>query len=256
MIDSGSLNLKGKVALVTGGSRGIGAAIVKRLAADGAKVYFTYRSSLKKAEELVLSFEKTANVFCFPCDVRKKEDAESVVDKVLEAEPKLDILVNNAGIIRDGLFLALSDEDWQEVLATNLGGAVHFSKSVLRPMILQGGGRIVNISSVVGELGGVGQANYAASKAAVNALTKSLAAEYAAKNITVNAIAPGMIETEMTHAVRSAFGDKIKEKIPVGSFGRPEEVAAVAAFLVSDQARYITGQVITIDGGLSLLNRR
>ncbi len=249
-------SLKKKVALVTGGARGIGEAIVKRLASQGAKVYFTYQSSAEKAQALVRSFEKTGNVIALPCDVRKSENVESVVDQVLEAEPTLDILVNNAGIIRDGLFLALSEEDWQEVMATNLGGVIHFSKNVLRQMIMQGGGRIINISSIVGELGGVGQANYAASKAAVNALTKSLAAEYAAKNITVNAIAPGMVETEMTSAVRSAFGDKIKERIPAGSYGQPEEIAAVAAFLASEESRYITGQVITIDGGLSLLSRR
>jgi 3-oxoacyl-[acyl-carrier protein] reductase len=249
-------NLKNKVALVTGGSRGIGEAIVRRLARDGAIVYFTYLTSEEKAKAVVASLTKTAKVCCLPCDVRKNEDAVGVIDRVLDAEGRIDILVNNAGVIRDGLFLALSEEDWQEVLATNLGGVVHFSQNVLRPMMMQGWGRIINISSIVGELGGVGQANYAASKAAVNALTKSMAAEYAAKNITVNAVAPGLVETEMTGAVRAAFGSQIKERIPAGSFAKPEEVAAVAAFLATDEARYITGQVIAVDGGLSLLSRR
>ncbi len=247
--------LNNKVALVTGGSKGIGAAIVRRLAAEGAKVYFTYRASSVEAEKIVAA-SGNGKVFCFSCDVRKKDEADSFVDRVLEAEDRIDVLVNNAGIIRDGLFLALSEEDWEDVLATNLKGAVYFTRAVLRPMIMQGGGRVINVSSIVGELGGVGQANYAASKGALNALTKSLAAEYASKNILVNAVSPGMVNTEMSGAARSAFGGKIKERIPVGEFAEPEEVADVVAFLASDEARYITGQIITVDGGISLLSRR
>jgi len=241
---------------VTGGARGIGAAIVRRFAGDEAKVYFTYRSSRKEAENLVSSLAKPAVVAGLPCDVRKKGEVESTVEKILEKEDRIDILVTNAGVIRDGLFLTMQDEDWAEVLETNLGGVYLFCKAVARPMILQGGGRIINISSVIGELGGTGQANYAASKGAINALTKSLAAEFAAKNVTVNAVAPGMVNTQMSGAARSAFGEKILEKIPLGSFAEPAEIASAVAFLASDEARYITGQIITVDGGLSLLSRK
>ena len=241
---------------MTGGARGIGAAIVRRFAGDEAKVYFTYRSSRKEAENLVSSLAKPAVVAGLPCDVRKKGEVESTVEKILEKEDRIDILVNNAGVIRDGLFLTMQDEDWAEVLETNLGGVYLFCKAVARPMILQGGGRIINISSVIGELGGTGQANYAASKGAINALTKSLAAEFAAKNVTVNAVAPGMVNTQMSGAARSAFGEKILEKIPLGSFAEPAEIASAVAFLASDEARYITGQIITVDGGLSLLSRK
>lgn len=244
--------MNNKVALVTGGSKGIGAAIVRRFAAEGAKVYFTSHTSAVKSGEAA----GEGRVFSFPCDVRKKDDVEVFVKRVVEKESRVDILVNNAGIIRDGLFLALSEEDWEDVLATNLRGTVYFTQAVLRPMILQGGGRIINLSSIVGELGGVGQANYAASKGAVNALTKSLAAEVASKNILVNAVSPGMVNTAMSGAARAAFGEKIKERIPVGSFAEPGAIADVVAFLASEDARYITGQIITVDGGISLLSRR
>lgn len=248
--------MKGKVALVTGGSRGIGAAIVKRLAHEGAKVYFTYNASKDEAEKIVSSLKNKAQVTALACDVRKKEDIERVVDGILEKEETLDILVNSAGIIRDGLFLAMADEDWQDVLDTNLGSVYHFCKAVTRQMMMQGGGRIVNISSVIAEVGGFGQTNYAASKGAVNAFTRSLALELAPKKITVNAVAPGMVKTSMSEAARSAFGEKIMEKIPLGSFAEPEEIASVAVFLASDEAGYITGQILTVDGGLSLLGRR
>lgn len=243
--------------MVTGGSRGIGAAIVKRLAEEGASVYFTYCSSREEAERLAGSFAHSAGrVFCLPCDVRRPGEVQKVVEEVTEREKRLDVLVNNAGIVRDGLFLTMSDEDWQEVLDTNLGGVYRFCKAAARQMVLQRAGRIINISSIVGELGGLGQANYAASKGAVNAFTKSLAAELASRNVTVNAVSPGMVNTRMSEAVRSAYGDKIKEKIPLGTFAEPSDVAAVAAFLASEDARYITGQVITVDGGLGLLGRR
>jgi len=248
--------MKDKVVLVTGGSRGIGAAIVKRFADENAKVYFTYRSAQKEAEELVASLGKPQNVAFFQCDVRRKNEVESAVKRVLEKEERLDVLVNNAGIIHDGLFLMLSDEDWSEVLETNLGGVYNFCKVASRQMLMQRQGRIINLSSVVGERGNVGQTNYAASKGAINAFTKALAAEFASKNVTVNAVAPGFVDTQMSGAAKGALGDRIKERIPLGDFAQPEEIAAVVAFLASDQARYITGQVITVDGGLSLLSRR
>jgi 3-oxoacyl-[acyl-carrier protein] reductase len=248
--------LKGKIALVTGGSRGIGAAIVKRLAQEGAKVYFTYNASKDEAEKIVSSLKGKTQVIALECDVRKNEDIERVVDGILEKEETLDILVNSAGIIRDGLFLAMADEDWQDVLETNLGSVYRFCKAVTRQMMMQGGGRIVNISSVIAEVGGFGQTNYAASKGAVNAFTRSLALELAPKKITVNAVAPGMVKTSMSEAARAAFGEKIMEKIPLGSFAEPDEIASVAVFLASDEAGYITGQILTVDGGLSLLGRR
>lgn len=246
--------LSGKIALVTGGSRGIGAAIVQRFCEEGAKTYFTYRASVEESAKL----EKRCGgqAFGLLCDAKSKVQIEAAVDGVIEKESRLDVLVNNAGIIRDGLFLTMSEEDWQNVLDTNLGGTFHFSKAVGRQMITQRWGRIINLSSIVGELGGVGQANYAASKGAVNAFTKSLAAEFASRGITVNAVAPGMVNTRMSEAVRSAFGDKIKERIPMGSFAEPAEIASAVAFLASDEARYITGQIITVDGGISLLSRR
>jgi len=248
--------MKGKVVLVTGGSRGIGAAIVRRFASEDAKVYFTYYSSEEDAKALVDSLGKKAGVSYRRCDVRDRNKVEETVDKILEKEQRLDVLVNNAGIIRDGLFLTLSDEDWKEVLETNLGGVYSFCKAAAKGMIMQGEGRIINISSVVAEFGGVGQANYAASKGAVNAFTKSLASEFASKHVTVNAVSPGMVNTRMSEPARSAFGGKIKERIPLGSFAEPEDIAAVVFFLASEEARYITGQIIHVDGGLSLLGRK
>lgn len=242
-----------RVVLVTGGSRGIGAAIVKRFAADGSTVYFTYRSSAAEAERLAGSFK---NVKAMACDSRDREAVDETVSKIVEAEERLDVLVNNAGVIRDGLFLTMSGEDWAEVLETNLAGTAAFCKAVCRQMLAQRSGSIVNVSSIVGELGGFGQANYAASKGAVNAFTKSLASEFGSRNITVNAVAPGMVKTEMTDAVRSLYGDKIKERIPLARFAEPEDVAAAVYFLASEEARYITGQVLSVDGGLTLLGRK
>jgi 3-oxoacyl-[acyl-carrier protein] reductase len=221
---------------------------------EEAKVYFTYLSS--KPDTVSGSIETASHAIGMACDVRKKEDVEKTVDEILEKESSLDILVNNAGVIRDGLFLAMPDEDWSEVMDTNLGGVYHFSKAAAKQMVVQNGGRIINISSVIAELGGFGQANYAASKGAINAFTRALASELASKGITVNAVAPGMVNTRMSSAVRSAFGNKIIDRIPLGSVAEPEEIASLIAFLASDEARYITGQVIAVDGGMGLLSRR
>ena len=250
------MRFKDKVVLVTGGSRGIGAAIVKRFAKEEAKVYFTYLTSNAEAAKIAHSAGSPGQVSYLACDIRKKTDVQRTVDGILEKENSLDILVNNAGVIRDGLFLTMPDEDWSEVLETNLGGVYFFCKAVARQMMLQGGGRIINISSVIAELGGFGQANYAASKGAINAFTKSLASELASKKVTVNAVAPGMVNTRMSSAARSAFGDKLKDRIPLGDFAEPEEIASVVAFLASNEGRYLTGQVIAVDGGLGLLSRR
>lgn len=246
---------KDKVVLVTGGSRGIGASIVRRFAEEEAKVYFTYLSSESDAAEVVHSTQKPSHVSYMACDVRRKEEVEKTVTEILEKESSLDILVNNAGIIRDGLFLTMSNEDWSEVIETNLGSVYLFSKAVAKQMMLRRAGRIINISSVIAELGGFGQANYAASKGAINAFTRALASELASRGVTVNAVAPGMVNTRMSGAARSAFGDKIKTRIPLGDFAETEDVASIVAFLASEEARYITGQIIAVDGGLSLLSR-
>jgi 3-oxoacyl-[acyl-carrier protein] reductase len=251
-----TFGLKQKVVLVTGGSRGIGKAIVESFAEYGSKVYFTYCSSEDKAKSLVSSLQKKFEVSCFKCDVKDSEQVEAVFQAILDKEDRLDILVNNAGIVKDGLFLTLQDKDWTDVLDTNLGGVYRFCKLVAQQMMMQQSGRIINISSIVGELGGFGQANYAASKGAINAFTKALAAELASKGVTVNAVAPGMVDTEMTGAVRSIFGDKIKARIPVGYFAKCKDIASLVCYLASDEASYITGQIVTVDGGISLLGRR
>ena len=246
---------KNKVVLVTGGSRGIGASIVRKFVEEEAKVYFTYLSSKSDAAEVAHSTKSPSHAIHLSCDVRKKEDVDKLVDEILEKESSLDILVNNAGIIRDGLFLTMQDEDWSDVMETNLGSVYFFSKAVAKQMLVQRSGRIINISSVIAELGGFGQANYAASKGAINAFTRALASELASKGVTVNAVAPGMVNTQMSSVVRSVAGEKIKNRIPVGDFAEPGEIASIVAFLASEEARYITGQVIAVDGGLSLLGR-
>ncbi len=243
------------VALVTGGSKGIGAAVVEGLVEQGAKVYFTVRQSKTDAEVLLKKLKLPLDR-AIVCDVKNAQSVDDCVDQILSKEERIDILVNNAGIIKDGLFLTLSDEDWQDVLETNLGGVYRFCKVAARPMVSQRQGAIINLSSIVGELGGVGQTNYAASKGAINAFTKSLASELASKNVTVNAVSPGMVETQMSEAARSAFGDKIKERIPLGRFALPQEIADMVCFLASEKARYITGQIFTVDGGISLLGRK
>ena len=251
------MSLDGKVALVTGGARGIGRAVVEALLADGAKVAFTFYQSKSLAEETQASHaQKNGDLFSLACDVRDAGAVEKGVDDVLQRYGRLDILVNNAGIIRDGLFLTLETDAWEEVLTVNLGGAFRFSRAVLPHMVEQRHGRVINITSVVSELGGVGQANYIASKGALNAFTRALASEFASKGITVNAVAPGMIKTDMSQAVRSLVGTDLVKRIPVGRFGEAEEVASVVRFLASDEAGYITGQVLTIDGGMSLQGRR
>ena len=247
------MRFKGKVVLVTGGSRGIGAAIVKRFVEEEAKVYFTYFSS---KVDTTTAARSAGGPHAIACDVREHDDVQKTVDDILEKENRLDILVNNAGIIRDGFFLTMSNEDWSDVLETNLGGVYAFCKACAGQMMIQGGGRVINISSVIAQLGGFGQVNYAASKGAINSFTKALAVELASKHVTVNAVAPGMVNTEMSGAARAAFGDRIRDRIPLGNFAEPEEIASLVAFLASDEARYITGQVITIDGGLGLMSRR
>jgi 3-oxoacyl-[acyl-carrier protein] reductase len=249
------MQLKDQIALVTGGSRGIGRGIVTALAREGAKVAFVYRGSKPAADALVAEITGGGGTCkAIQADVAQPEAAQSVVDQVLADWGRIDILVNNAGVIRDGLFVRMEPADWQTVIDTNLTGTYAFCRAVAGQMALkQRSGRIINISSVAAEHVNAGQANYAASKGAVNALTRALAVELGSRNVTVNAIAPGFVETDMTEAVRNKAGDFIQKKlIPVRRLGKPEDIAAVVVFLAGPGASYVTGQVITVDGGLSL----
>lgn len=247
------MKLSGRTALVTGGSRGIGRAIVERLAAEGARVAFVYQSNAQAAQELVSQLEqKQLAVVAHQADVRDKAAADKVVETVLAAFGKIDILVNNAGVIRDTLLAMMSFEQWKEVIDTNLSSVFNFCQAVTRPMMSARYGRIVNMSSIAAEFGNKGQVNYAASKGGIDGLTRCLATELASRGVTVNAVAPGFIETDMTAAVRNAAEAEIKKRIPVRRLGKPEDIAQAVAFLASDEASYITGQVLRVDGGLTL----
>jgi len=243
-----------QTALVTGGSRGIGRQIVHSLASGGAKVAFVYRGNKEAADSLVAEVNAAGGTaMALQGDVAEPTTAPKCIAAVLEAWERLDILVNNAGVIRDGLFVRMDDEAWRTVLATNLEGTFRFCRGAIEQMALrQRYGRIINVSSVAAEYVNAGQTNYAASKGAVNAFTRALAVEVAGRNVTVNAVAPGFIETDMSEAVRNKAGDFIKKVIPMKRVGKPEEIAQVVAFLAGPAAAYITGQVITVDGGLSL----
>ena len=243
--------LKGQIAIVTGGARGIGRAIALELAKQGANVIINYNGSVQKAEEVKKEIEeKGGTAEIMQCDVADFDACQCFFRQVIEKYKRVDILVNNAGVTRDGLLMKMSEEEFDMVIDTNLKGTFHCMRFVTRQMIKQRYGRIINISSVVGVAGNAGQANYAASKAGVIGLTKSAAKELASRKITVNAIAPGFIETDMT----KDLPDKVKEesivKIPLGYYGKPEDVAGAVTFLASENAGYITGQVLHVDGGM------
>ena len=247
------MRLGGKVALVTGGSRGIGRSIVETLAREGARVAFVYRSNQEAADRLVAELASAGHdTTAFPADVAQAGAADEIVGKVLERFEKIDILVNNAGIIRDGLLAMMDFEQWRSVIETNLHSVYHFCHAVTRPMMSARYGRIVNMSSVAAQVANPGQANYAASKGGVEGFTRCLATELARRNITVNAVAPGFIETDMTEAVRNAAGEQITKRIPMRRIGQPQDIANAVLFLASDEAAYITGQVLTVDGGITL----
>ena len=247
------MKLKDEVALVTGGSRGIGRAIVKAFAAEGARVAFVYRGNQAAANALVQEVTHGGGTArAVQADVTDADAAQACVDQVQKDWGRLDVLVNNAGIIRDDLFVRMEPDDWQSVLQTNLGGTYNFCRAVAYTLMKQRRGRIINISSVAAEHVNQGQANYAASKGAINALTRALAVELASRNVTVNAIAPGFIETDMSEAVRNKAGDLIKKFIPMRRIGQPDDIARVAVFLAGPDSAYMTGQVLTVDGGLSL----
>lgn len=243
--------LDGKTALVTGASRGIGRAIALRLAAEGASVAINYAGNTAKAEETKAAIEAAGGkAALFQADVSDSAQVEQMVAAVTEAFGTIDILVNNAGITRDGLLMRMKEEDFDAVLDTNLKGIFHVTKAVSKLMMKKRAGRIVNMASVVGIMGNAGQTNYAAAKAGVIGFTKSAARELAARGITVNAVAPGFIATDMTAAMPEKAKEATLAAIPLRRMGAPEDVANAVAFLVSDQASYITGQVVKVDGGM------
>lgn len=245
--------LTGKVAIVTGGSRGIGEGIVRMLAQEGARVFFTFNSNGEKAQAIAAELsEGGAPVTAIQANVTRADEVTALVNTVLEATERIDILVNNAGITRDGLMMRMSENDWDDVMDTNLKGAFLCSKAVLRTMMSQRRGRIVNIGSIVGLSGNAGQANYAASKAGLVGLTRSMAKEVASRNILVNCVAPGYVATDMTDKLTEEQKKAFADFIPLKRTGSVEEIASVVTFLASDAASYVTGQVINVDGGLAL----
>jgi 3-oxoacyl-[acyl-carrier protein] reductase len=248
------IDLSGKCALVTGGSRGIGRGIALRLATQGADVAFSYRGNETAARETASEIEgKGRRAVAIQADVREPEAAEALVKQVLEAFGRIDILVNNAGITRDDLIMRMSVDAWRDVLETNLFGPFYATKAVTRPMLKARAGRIVNITSVSGQAGQTGQANYSSAKAGLIGLTKATARELASRGITCNAVAPGFVLTELTESLAEDLKAQITERTPLGRFGTIEEIANAVAFLASDEAAFITGQVLAVDGGLVMM---
>lgn len=245
--------LDGKVAVVTGASRGIGKAIAIKLAEEGAMVIVNYNGSQSKALEVIREIEeKGGKAEAVQCNVMEFESAKVFLDGVIKKYGKLDILVNNAGITRDNLLMKMSEEDFDAVIGTNLKGVFNCMKHVSRQMIKQKGGRIINISSVSGVMGNAGQANYCAAKAGVIGITKSFAREASSRGITVNAVAPGFIQTDMTDELSESVKTATLEQIPMKRFGTTKDIADAVAFLSSEKAGYITGQVLSVDGGMSM----
>jgi 3-oxoacyl-[acyl-carrier protein] reductase len=245
------MTLAGKVALVTGGSRGIGRAIALTLAEHGADVAINYAGNTAAAEEVKGAIEGMGRkAILVQGNVADTDGVQAIVNQVVKELGRLDILINNAGITRDGLLMRMKEADWDAVLETNLKGVYNCSKAVMRTMMKQKSGRIVNMASVVGEMGNAGQANYAAAKAGVIGFTKSLAKEVASRGITVNAVAPGFIATDMTSVLTDEQKAEMARTIPLGRAGQPQDVANAVLFLVSEEAAYITGQVLNVDGGM------
>ncbi|WP_295634256.1 3-oxoacyl-[acyl-carrier-protein] reductase [uncultured Intestinimonas sp.] len=247
------MSLQGKCALVTGGSRGIGRAVCLELARQGARVAVNYAGNAAAAEETVKACQDLgAEAFAIQADVADATACDAMVKEVLARFGRVDILVNNAGVTRDGLMLTMKESDWDTVLDTNLKGAFQCMKAVYRPMMKQKYGRVVNLSSIVGVRGNAGQANYAASKAGLIGLTKSMAKELAARNVTVNAVAPGFIDTDMTAALPEKAREAMLASIPMGRLGQAEDVARAVAFFAGDESAYVTGQVLCVDGGMAV----
>ena len=242
--------LDGQVALVTGASRGLGRAIAQALAVQGASIAAVARSEDALKDTLATIREAGGTAEAFPVDVANSDAVEAAVDKINTRFTKIDILVNNAGVTRDGLLMRMKTEDWDTVINTNLKGAFHFTRPVGRLMVKARSGRIVNISSVIGLMGNAGQANYAASKAGLIGFSKSVAREFASRGITCNVVCPGFIETDMTKDLGEDLKKKLMERIPLQRLGQPDDIAGVIAFLCSPAASYMTGQIITVDGGM------
>ncbi|NOZ04783.1 MAG: 3-oxoacyl-[acyl-carrier-protein] reductase [Chloroflexi bacterium] len=246
------IDLTGKTAIVTGGSRGIGRAIALQLARQGADIVVNFQSSAQAAEEVVsLIKDMGREAIAVQADVRQMDDAQRLIKETLTAFKRIDILVNNAGTTRDGLLLRMSEDDWDIVLDTNLRGAFHCTKAVMRTMMKQRSGRIINITSVAGVAGNAGQANYASAKAGLIGLTKSVAKEMGSRNVTCNAVAPGYIPTDLTADLPEEIIEQARRMTPLGRLGRVEDVAYVTAFLASDEAAFVTAQVLCVDGGMA-----
>jgi 3-oxoacyl-[acyl-carrier protein] reductase len=243
-------DLKGKVALVTGGSRGIGRAISLALGGRGANVAINYASNATAADEVVAALGGVERAVALAGDVRDPATGAQLVDRTIAAFGRIDILVNNAGVTGDDLILRMSEEEWDKVVETNLKGSFAVTKAALRPMVRQRFGRVISVSSVAGIVGNAGQANYSAAKAGLIGFTKAIAKEVASRNITANVIAPGFIDTEMTAGLTDAQRQEIVRMVALGRTGSPNDVAPAAVFLASDEAAYITGHVLTVDGGL------
>jgi 3-oxoacyl-[acyl-carrier protein] reductase len=244
---------RGRVAIVTGGGRGIGRSVALKLAEEGANVAISYRSNDVAAQETADAV-RAAGVRCeiFKGDVASPEDVRALFKGVGDTFGRVDILVNNAGITRDNIMMRMKEEEFDDVLRTNLGGTYLCTRAALRPMVRARWGRIVNLSSVVGLVGNAGQANYAASKAGIIGFTKSVAREVAQRGITANAVAPGYVETELTGSLPEKVKNQIRDQVPMGRFGEAEEVAEVVAFLAGEGAGYVTGQTIAVDGGMTM----
>jgi 3-oxoacyl-[acyl-carrier protein] reductase len=244
---------RGRVAIVTGGGRGIGRSVALRLAEEGANVAISYRSN-DAAAEVAAEAVRAAGVRCeiFKGDVASPEDVKALFKGVADAFGRVDILINNAGITRDNIMMRMKEEEFDDVLRTNLGGTYLCTRAALRPMVRARWGRIVNLSSVVGLVGNAGQANYAASKAGIIGFTKSVAREVAQRGITANAVAPGYVETELTGSLPEKVKDLIRDQVPMGRFGESGEVAEVVGFLAGEGAGYVTGQTIAVDGGMTM----
>ena len=245
--------LEGKIALVTGAAKGIGRANALALAADGATVVVNYNGSKERAEQVVEEIKALgADGMAYQCNVADTAATADMVKEVIKTYGKLDILVNNAGITRDNLIMKMSEEDFDAVIDANLKGCFNTIKAVSRQMLKQRAGRIINITSVSGILGNAGQANYAASKAGIIGLTKTMARELASRGITVNAVAPGFVDTDMTQVLPENVKEAATAQIPLGRFGKPEDIANMVAYLASEKASYITGQIISVDGGMAI----
>ncbi|MDN7241279.1 3-oxoacyl-[acyl-carrier-protein] reductase [Planococcus sp. N028] len=244
-------NLTGKTAIVTGGSRGIGAEIARRFADAGAKIVVNYSGSQDKAEAVVADIQANGGeAIAVKANVSDSEAVKAMIDETMKAFGSIDILVNNAGITRDNLMMRMKDDEWDDVINTNLKGVFICTKAVTRQMMKQRSGRIINIASIVGVMGNAGQANYVAAKAGVIGLTKTTARELASRNITANAVAPGFITTDMTDKLGEDIQKAMLGQIPLGRFGKPEEVAKAALFLASEDSSYMTGQTLHLDGGM------